>query len=393
MTEAERQPEVHGPDDLYPGMTSSFQVTFDDALLRSFSELSGDWNPLHNDEEYAQGRGFAHRVAHGAIQQALVSRMVGMALPGKYCFIKGLSTSYLKPVLHGETIRVDGEVERWDAAAAAGRVLVRATGPEGSVRSVTSVDVGMIGHPKAAKQVVSTPAAQKTEGDGRTLLFIGSSSGIARQLASKMSAGGFAVKGVSRSGDADLSLDLLGRDDGDLTALVDYAAHCGAFGVVHFASLRPAKAAPTHLDLSALAENITLHIRPLQALALAVQQRRLPALRRIVVMGSTYARHLFPVKGYEGYAYAKAVTAYFVSDLARDLIRSGVTINAIAPAEVPVGMNASVDPRTQAMLATKYPSGRVTTIEDIESTLTFLLSEHSAALTGQELVLAGGKSI
>jgi 3-hydroxybutyryl-CoA dehydratase len=66
MTEAERQPEVHGPDDLYPGMTSSFQVTFDDALLRSFSELSGDWNPLHNDEEYAQGRGFAHRVAHGA---------------------------------------------------------------------------------------------------------------------------------------------------------------------------------------------------------------------------------------------------------------------------------------------------------------------------------------
>jgi NAD(P)-dependent dehydrogenase (short-subunit alcohol dehydrogenase family) len=63
------------------------------------------------------------------------------------------------------------------------------------------------------------------------------------------------------------------------------------------------------------------------------------------------------------------------------------------PAEVPVGMNASVDPRTQAMLATKYPSGRLTTIEDIESTLTFLLSEHSAALTGQELVLAGGKSI
>lgn len=78
-----------------------------------------------------------------------------------------------------------------------------------------------------------------------------------------------------------------------------------------------------------------------------------------------------------------------MSDLARDLIRSGVTINAIAPAEV----NASVDPRTQAMLATKYPSGRLTTIEDIESTLTFLLSEHSAALTGQELVLAGGKSI
>lgn len=61
-------------------MAVSYTITNDD--LRKFAEISGDWNPLHFDDEYASRSMFRRRVAHGMISLAKFSGIFGMDLPG-----------------------------------------------------------------------------------------------------------------------------------------------------------------------------------------------------------------------------------------------------------------------------------------------------------------------
>ena len=51
------------------------QIT--DEVVRSFAELSGDYNPIHLDEEFAAKTRFKKRIAHGMISGALISAVLG----------------------------------------------------------------------------------------------------------------------------------------------------------------------------------------------------------------------------------------------------------------------------------------------------------------------------
>ena len=65
------------------GDVEEFQrrVTIED--IDKFTELSGDNNPLHNDEDYAKTTTFGSRIAHGMLVSSYFSTLVGMYLPGK----------------------------------------------------------------------------------------------------------------------------------------------------------------------------------------------------------------------------------------------------------------------------------------------------------------------
>ena len=54
--------------------SQTFKVT--DKMVRQFAEMSGDFNPIHLDDEYAATTRFKKRIAHGMILGALVSRVL-----------------------------------------------------------------------------------------------------------------------------------------------------------------------------------------------------------------------------------------------------------------------------------------------------------------------------
>ena len=49
--------------------------------ITAFAALSGDWNPLHVDGEYARSAGYQSEVAHGMLLGAKFSGLFGMQLP------------------------------------------------------------------------------------------------------------------------------------------------------------------------------------------------------------------------------------------------------------------------------------------------------------------------
>jgi len=67
-----------------PTLNSTFEIkkTFTKEEIQLFSEISGDSNPLHTDEEFAQRTIFKNTIVHGVLLTGLFSRIFGTLYPG-----------------------------------------------------------------------------------------------------------------------------------------------------------------------------------------------------------------------------------------------------------------------------------------------------------------------
>lgn len=113
--------------DMGVGRAASFEAEISADLVDAFARLSGDASPLHVDDAFALARGFPARLAHGALLGALVSRLVGMHLPGREGLLQSLSLTFRAPVPVGARVRVAGEVDQVSEAARAAVLRVTLT--------------------------------------------------------------------------------------------------------------------------------------------------------------------------------------------------------------------------------------------------------------------------
>ena len=97
-------------DEIEIGLKKKFQVTIIEHMLNDFAKLSGDYNPLHVNEEYASSTSFKKRVANGMFLASFFSRLIGMYLPGKHALYISQSLNFVHPCFIGEKITVEGEV-------------------------------------------------------------------------------------------------------------------------------------------------------------------------------------------------------------------------------------------------------------------------------------------
>ena len=88
----------------------SFEHTFSEQDVQTFSELSGDANPLHMDDSYAKTTHFKRRLVHGMLVGSLFSTFVGMYIPGKRCLYLYQTLAFKKPVFINETLLVECHV-------------------------------------------------------------------------------------------------------------------------------------------------------------------------------------------------------------------------------------------------------------------------------------------
>ncbi len=75
-------------------------------LMNQFSQLSGDLNPLHIDENYARGKGFAGKVVYGNVLGLLLSALVGMNLGYEQVMLVSQRIDFKHPVYIGDTIQL-----------------------------------------------------------------------------------------------------------------------------------------------------------------------------------------------------------------------------------------------------------------------------------------------
>lgn len=94
-------------DELEVGQTAQFSETLEERHLILFAAVSGDVNPVHLDEEFAQGTQFKGRIAHGMWSASLISAAIATQMPGPGSIYLGQNLSFKRPVKLGDTLTVN----------------------------------------------------------------------------------------------------------------------------------------------------------------------------------------------------------------------------------------------------------------------------------------------
>lgn len=104
----------YGINELEIGQTASIERRVDDAAVRKFAEVSGDFNPLHMDEAYAAKSPFRGRIAHGALIASFISCVLGNHLPGPGAVFQAMTMRFERPVRIGDTVTARATVTEID---------------------------------------------------------------------------------------------------------------------------------------------------------------------------------------------------------------------------------------------------------------------------------------
>jgi len=154
--------EKHGYyiEDLSVGMTAVFAKTVTEADITMFAGVSGDTNPVHLDQSFAEKTMFAGRIAHGMLSASFISTVFGTRLPGPGCIYLRQDLRFKAPVKIGDT--VEARVTVKEIQAEKKRVVfdtvctVRGAAVlEGEAMLMVASRKDMADHPEANDKVVS----------------------------------------------------------------------------------------------------------------------------------------------------------------------------------------------------------------------------------------------
>lgn len=81
-----------------------------DELIRAFAEVSGDYNPIHLDEEFAKNTRFGRRIAHGMLSGAFISGVLGYEFAERKVVYLSQTLKFTAPVYIDDTVTTTATV-------------------------------------------------------------------------------------------------------------------------------------------------------------------------------------------------------------------------------------------------------------------------------------------
>jgi 3-oxoacyl-[acyl-carrier protein] reductase len=120
--------------------------------------------------------------------------------------------------------------------------------------------------------------------------------------------------------------------------------------------------------------------------------RRMCAARRgvIIIIGS--GSGISPRAGQVNYSSAKSAVIGYSRSLAREVAPNGVRVNVVAPGFTSTPMTAALPAPVQHESLQRIPLGRWAKPEEVAAVVAFVASDQAAFITGQTLVVDGGRA-
>ncbi|MEH7377377.1 MaoC family dehydratase [Neobacillus drentensis] len=97
-------------EDIQIGDSAVFSKTVSEFDIYQFAGLTGDFNPMHIDGEFAKKTIFKERIAHGLLTGSFISTVLGMKLPGPNSIYLSQNFKFTAPVKIGDSIKAIVEV-------------------------------------------------------------------------------------------------------------------------------------------------------------------------------------------------------------------------------------------------------------------------------------------
>ena len=119
--------------ELVVGQRATRSLTLMAEHVKTYAELTGDYNPLHFDAAFAAGTPFGRLVVQGGLTTGLLHALVAMDLPGPGSVFLSQNWKFTCPVYIGDTITASVEVLSLHATKPVTQLGVRVTRQEGQV--------------------------------------------------------------------------------------------------------------------------------------------------------------------------------------------------------------------------------------------------------------------
>ncbi|GAA5035703.1 SDR family NAD(P)-dependent oxidoreductase [Microbacterium fluvii] len=234
----------------------------------------------------------------------------------------------------------------------------------------------------------------------RTAIVVGASSGMGAAIVERLAADGIAVAGLdlpSARWPHDFAAAHTAPIDvtdavGVAEALRDAAAKLGGVdAVVNCAGVLGPVEPTAEVSQETFDRIVALNLGGAFAVTRAALQLLLPTgYGRIV--------HVASVAGKEGnpqmaaYSASKAGVIGLVKATGKEYARSGVTINAIAPASIETPLISGMTAERQEVQKSLIPMGRFGTVEEVAALVSYIASADSSFTTGFVFDLTGGRA-
>ncbi len=233
----------------------------------------------------------------------------------------------------------------------------------------------------------------------RRALVTGAASGLGRACVSALRARGYVVAALDVA-PVDIEADhVVGCDVSDVHAVAGAITEArealgGLDAAAHCAGVFPDHLAPLHaVEPATWERTIAVNLNGAYAVARAV----LPALAEsrgaLVLTASVTATQ--PQPGAAAYAVSKAGVVALARAAAIEYAHLGVRVNSVSPGWIDTPMAAPVLGRAalRESVESVVPAGRVAAAEEVAAAIVWLLSQESAYVTGEDLVIDGGLAV
>lgn len=370
--------------------------------VEAFAALSGDYNPLHTDAEFAGRTSFQKPVAHGMIVASWVSTLVGMHLPGPGALWTQQNLRWHAPVFVGDTVEVSLRVAHKSEGTRTLRIEVTAVNQNGQTVMDGEGSVMLL---ERREQRQDRSLAE------RVALVTGASRGIGAAIARALGEAGASVavnyvRNAAAAAEVCVAISAAGgrafpvqADVTDAEAIAAAVERVGAaFGrpvdvLVNNAGIPAVPRAFLDLPWSDIHAMLDVHVRA----AFHCCQAVLPGMLeqksgRIVNIGSTLARNVPPPQ-WTAFVLAKAALAALTRSLAVEYGPHGIQVNLVSPGATETESLAAVPERLRKVQAMQNPLRRLGAPEDVAGAVVFLCSDGGRYVTGAEIPVCGGSSM
>ena len=96
--------------DVSVGQVAERSITLSADHVKSYAEITGDFNPLHFDEGFASKTQFKNLIVQGGLTTGLLHALVAMDMPGPGTVFLNQDWKFIAPVFIGDTITAKAEV-------------------------------------------------------------------------------------------------------------------------------------------------------------------------------------------------------------------------------------------------------------------------------------------
>ena len=369
--------------------------------INKFIELTGDDNKLHFDDKFASRTQFKKPVVHGMLGASFISTIIGTKIPGDGALWFSQTLDFLLPVRIGDQLTVIAEVIK---KIEKDHIIELKTEILNQNRQVVTRGIAKV---KVIEE--ETPEEIELEQNDRTktALIIGGTGGIGSEVCVQLAKDGFNII-VNYNSNKSKALEIKSlvesfgvscivvkadiNNEDEIKELIRISLR--SFNSIDVLVNCAAATIPNikfhDLEWSDYLSQLELNIKAVLIIMKNVVDIMIKnGYGKIINIGSYSAEK--PNNDWSHYITAKSALIGFTKSLAFELAPKGINVNMVTPSLVDTELTADIPEKFKLLTASQTPLRRLARAKDIANVISFLASDKSDFLAGENIRVNGGQ--